>query len=175
MNSLSRDQMDGAVGSLLSAGGYVTPISRKQAAEETRYTMSNEQLDRIESKLNELLAVCRGQKSAPPAEAVRADIDGPHGDPSVRFVPKHWSGTDYKGAPYSTCEPAFLEMLADSLEYFAKKDDESGAVDKNGNPKSKWGRLDAARARAWAERNRQQPPRVQRGSVGEPDDDLPFL
>ncbi|MEI8259192.1 MAG: hypothetical protein WCJ30_26280 [Deltaproteobacteria bacterium] len=82
------------------------------------------------------------------------DLDGPRGDPEVRFAPKRWSGADYRGKRYSQCSPDFLDMLADTLEWFARRDDDSGAVDRNGNPKGKWGRLDAARARGWSQRLR---------------------
>lgn len=131
--------------------------------------MSNmeEQLDRIERKLDALLAAIKtngtAARSAGGASAgasgatsdgIDVDIDGPRGDPEVRFMPKRWSGTDYKGQKFSACEPEFLDMLADTFEWFAQRDDDAGAVDKNGAPKSKWGRLDAARARAWAARLR---------------------
>lgn len=128
--------------------------------------MSNieDRLDRIERKLDALMAALRtqgGARGAPAqaaqaggGEAIDADIDGPRGDPEVRFVPKRWSGADYKGQKFSACEPEFLDMLAETYEWFAQKDDEANAVDKNGSPKSKWSRLDAARARAWAARLR---------------------
>jgi hypothetical protein len=133
-----------------------------------------DRLDRIEKKLDTLLALMRagggagpraalrgpdGEASAPPATqsaptVTDADLDGPWGNPEVRFVPKRWSGADYKGKRFAECEPEFLEMLAETYEWFAQRDDESAAVDKNGNPKSRWSRLDAARARAWAARLR---------------------
>ncbi len=125
-----------------------------------------ERLDRIEKKLDALLAVMRGGSAGRIAAAGSAhsggtevtaidpDIDGPRGDPEVRFVPKRWTGTDCKGRKFSACEPEFLDMLADAYEWFAQRDDESGAVDKNGSPKSRWSRLDAARARAWSARLR---------------------
>lgn len=124
-----------------------------------------DQLNRIEQKLDRLLAAMSkggATNGAAPARAgggntgsdIDADIDGPRGDPEVRFVPKRWTGQDFKGQKYSACEPEFLDMLSESLDWFANRDDESGAVDKNGGPKSKWGRLDAARARAWAARLR---------------------
>ncbi len=131
--------------------------------------MSNieDRLDRIERKLDALLAAMKGasnaRPSAPNAQASQGnqggvdgdvDIDGPRGDPEVRFMPKRWTGADYKGQKFSSCDPEFLDMLADAYEWFAQRDDESGAVDKNGAPKSKWSRLDASRARAWSARLR---------------------
>lgn len=82
------------------------------------------------------------------------DLDSDHGDPEVRFLPKKWTGRDYKGFRFSDTDPDFLDMLADSLEFFARKNDENGVKDSKGGPKSKWDRLDAARARGWAERIR---------------------
>ncbi len=125
-----------------------------------------ERLDRIERKLDTLLATLKTNGGAPRSAAgaagagasagsdIDADIDGPRGDPEVRFMPRRWSGPDYKGQKFSSCDPDFLDTLAEAYEWFAQRDDESGAVDKNGGPKSKWGRLDAARARAWATRLR---------------------
>jgi hypothetical protein len=127
-----------------------------------------DRLDRIERKLDTLLAALKtngggarasasssnGGGSASAGGDLDVDIDGPRGDPEVRFMPKRWTGADFKGQKFSACDPDFLDTLADAFEWFAQRDDEAGAVDKNGGPKSKWGRLDAARARAWANRLR---------------------
>lgn len=129
-----------------------------------------DRLERIEKKLDQLLAKMAGASAGGAGASARgatpsssagdkeiasdADLDSPRGNPEVRTVPKRWTGEDMRGRKYSDCEPEFLDMLADMLDWFANKDDESGAVDKNGNPKSKWGRLDATRARGWARRIR---------------------
>lgn len=126
-----------------------------------------ERMDRIEQKLDALLAQLRagggaarngatngGAASGGPEVASDADLDGPRGNPEVRFSPRRWSGADHKGRRFSDCEPEFLDMLAEAYEWFAQRDDESGAVDKNGTPKSRWSRLDASRARGWAARLR---------------------
>ncbi|HEU4535336.1 MAG TPA: hypothetical protein VFS00_14510 [Polyangiaceae bacterium] len=127
-------------------------------------------LERLEQKLDMLLAHLgvlasqggsssghegHGHGHTPPAPAaLEVDIDGPRGNPEVRFDPKRWEGPSYKGKTFSECDPDFLDMLAEAFEYFARKEDESGAVDKNGGPKSRWTRLDSGRARAWAKRLR---------------------
>jgi hypothetical protein len=127
--------------------------------------MDNQQrLDRLEQKLDMLLShlgVLTAQNGhethnlTPPAPpALEVDIDGPRGNPEVRFMPKRWEGANYKGKAFSECEPEFLDMLAETFDYFARKEDETGALDKNGGPKSRWTRLDAGRARAWAKRLR---------------------
>lgn len=122
-------------------------------------TSIEERLERIERKLDQLLAERRSSgngasASSGAAQDLDVDIDGPRGDPEVRFMPKRWTGPDRKGQKFSACEPEFLDLLADAYEWFAQRDDESGAVDKNGTPKSRWSRLDAARARAWSARLR---------------------
>lgn len=121
-------------------------------------TSIEERLERIEKKLDALLSERRGAgggvSAASTGTDIDVDIDSPRGDPEVRFMPKRWTGPDRKGQNFSACEPEFLDLLADAYEWFAQRDDETNAVDKNGAPKSKWSRLDAARARAWAERLR---------------------
>ncbi len=127
--------------------------------------MSNieDRLDRLEQKLDAILSALKSSGGGRSASAstgsgqdIEADIDGPRGDPEVRFVPKRWTGADHKGRTFSASEPEFLDMLADAYDWFAQRDDEQNAVDKNGGPKSKWSRLDAARARAWSARLRGQ-------------------
>lgn len=124
-----------------------------------------DRLERIEKKLDQLLAKMAGggagvRTAAPPSSAgdkevaSDADLDSPRGNPEVRLVPKRWTGEDMKGRRYSEAEPEFLDMLADMLDWMANRNDEQGAVDKNGNPKSKWDRLDASRARGWSRRIR---------------------
>jgi hypothetical protein len=131
-----------------------------------------DRLDRIERKLDALMNALKASNNGASARAnvtanagasgggdnLDVDIDGPRGDPEVRFMPKRWTGADYKGQKFSSCEPEFLDMLAETFEWFAQRDDDSGAVDKNGAPKSKWSRLDAGRARAWAARLRGDSP-----------------
>lgn len=86
------------------------------------------------------------RSSGPIASA--ADLDGQHGNPTVRFDPRAWKGSSFKGRTYSECDPEFLETLAESLDYSA------------GHPKpgkeqyAKNDARDAARARGWAERLR---------------------
>ena len=83
-----------------------------------------------------------------PEAGTPEDLDGPKGDPQVRFSPRDWKGTPVeKGTPYSKCEPAFLRMYAETKDYFASKDENNG--DEKG---ARYSRMDAARARAWADR-----------------------
>lgn len=104
-------------------------------------------LKRIEAKLATTI-------HATPKVATASDLDGKYGDPEVRFNPKRWKGPSFKGKRYSQCVPEFLDELADALEFFADKDEASGAMTSNNKPLAPFRRADAARARGWAERIR---------------------
>lgn len=96
-------------------------------------------LDAIESKVDRLLGAAGGV-----VLATDSDLDSQYGDPIVKFMPRDWKGTDYKNCNYSTTEPAFLQMLADALVFFAGRADD---------PKKKqWNLRDAGRALAWKKR-----------------------
>jgi hypothetical protein len=86
--------------------------------------------------------------------ATDEDLDGQYGNPEVRKDPPRWSGQSHIGCRYSECPPEYLETLAGFLMWKAGKDDEKDERDSKGNLKSKWSRLDAARARGWAARIR---------------------
>lgn len=87
------------------------------------------------------------------AVASDADLDGPYGDPIVKFTPRDWHGANLKGAKFSECPSEFLLAMASAFDYFASKNDEAGAVDAKGRNKSYYDRQAAARARGWAARN----------------------
>jgi len=92
----------------------------------------------------------------PQAEAVEhevasdADLDGKYGDPEVRRDPKSWGGPSYVGCKFSQCPPEYLDKLAGLFDWQAKQDESKG------DPRAKWKRLDAGRARGWAKRNNGQ-------------------
>lgn len=92
-----------------------------------------------------------------PAAASDAELRSPYGDPEVRRDPKHWAGPSYVGAKYSACPSDYLLVLADSQEYFARKDSEKPEKEQkkhhNGTPFWKYNLQDAGRARGWARRN----------------------
>jgi len=93
-----------------------------------------------------------------PSAAPDSDLDSPHGDEGVKFVPRDWTGEPVtKGTPMSMCDPDMLDMLAQAYDFFARKNDDAKAVDNKGNPKSAWDRKTAARARGWAARLRANP------------------
>lgn len=85
--------------------------------------------------------------SAVPAIAPDHDLDSKYGNPAVRAKdPRDWTGESQLGKPFSECPPAYLELVADRLEYFASQEEDA--------KKARYNRLDASRARGWAQRLR---------------------
>jgi len=120
-------------------------------------------LQSIDASLKALLQLAEQRRA--PASPVRAagpaadvDLDDPYADEVVKVKPRDWTGEDFKGQRLSTCPPAFLEALAGVYDFFAKKNDDAGALDTQGRPKSFYDRRTAARARAWATRARATQP-----------------
>ena len=74
-------------------------------------------------------------------------LAGPYGDPEVKAKdPKDWTGDSMKGKRFSTCPPAYLDLLADRYDYFAGRETDA--------TKAGYNRKDAQRARGWAARLR---------------------
>lgn len=97
-----------------------------------------------------LKALVRATVPPPPA-----DLDGQYGDPLVTASdPRDWLGDPMKGRRFSECPEAYLELVASRLDYFADKAAEKGELTSSGKPREPLLRLDAARARGWAERIR---------------------
>jgi hypothetical protein len=92
--------------------------------------------------------------AATPNVATDRDLDSRYGDEVVRLNPRDWTGPPFKGRRMSECPAAFLDMLADTYVYFARKNDEAGAVSDNGKKKSDFDRRTEGRARGWAKRIR---------------------
>lgn len=120
-----------------------------------------EQLDRIEAKLDQLLAAKAPATQAsrfavaPGAVAPESELDSQYGNPTVRKDPPKWTGDSFAGKPYSECPADYLESLAGFLEWKAGKDTEKGDADSL--KYAGYARKDAARARGWAQRNREKP------------------
>lgn len=97
----------------------------------------------------ETIAAGAKASASPPAEI---DLDAPVNDPEVKLEPtkgaNKWTGESMKGKRFSACPSDYLDRLALMYEYMA-------ANPKEGKEKFRAGNLlDAARARAWAKRNR---------------------
>lgn len=82
------------------------------------------------------------------------DLDGRYGNPTVKFIPRDWSGADCRGLPMSDCPAEFLDVFATTLDYLARKADDKNETTSGGKPVSEYKRRDAARARGWAKRIR---------------------
>jgi len=121
----------------------------------------------IDATLKELLALSKSKRGVAPAPASNiaddADLDSEYGDEPVKFKPRDWTGAFVKGQRMSECSPEFLEMLAESFAYFARKNDDAGEKTDSGKPKSFYDRRSERRARGWAARKRAgwKPPAVE--------------
>jgi hypothetical protein len=91
-----------------------------------------------------------------PAAGVASDyeLDGQYGNPEIKKDPPRWSGESFVGRTFSQTSADYLECVAGFKDWSAAKDDETGAVDGKGRPKSHWARKDASLARGWAKRLR---------------------
>jgi hypothetical protein len=108
----------------------------------------------IDASLKQLLAKSRAAASTA-GVANDSDLDGQYGDPIIKAAdPRDWTGDSQKGNRYSQCPAAYLDLLADRLDYFAGKAEAEGKLTSAGKPVAPLKRKDAARARGWAKRIR---------------------
>ena len=94
------------------------------------------------------------QNAPGPAIAPDSDLDGSYGNPPVKFNPRDWTGDSCKGRTLSECPAEFLDMLAETFDYFAGKAEEKNEMTTSGKPVAPYKRKDAARCRGWAARIR---------------------
>lgn len=78
--------------------------------------------------------------------APASDLDSKYGDEKIKMNPRDWKGTPRKGQTMSQAEPEFLDMYAESMDYFAGKNEDP--------TKAGYDRRSASRARGWAARMR---------------------
>lgn len=139
----------------------------------------------LEARMTALEAALKSKATAPRSQApVTVNLDDQYGDPIVKSDPKRWDGKSYVGHKFSECPADYLVMLAGLLDWQADKDEQSHHTYTSKSGKvietAPLKRKDAARARGWAQRNREKlaqglfhavaPPPI------EPDDmsDIPF-
>lgn len=102
------------------------------------------------------------------------ELDSQYGDPLVKKDPTRWTGPSYAGCKMSECPAEYLMVLADLYDWMGDQDDAQGKTwtsKKPGakpQPASSFKRKDAARARGWANRNRDMAP--SQSSDSTPDD-----
>jgi hypothetical protein len=82
------------------------------------------------------------------------DLDGDHGDPTIKYDPsaRYWNGESFAGYRFSETTPEYLDAMAkylDACAYMAEKD-----PDEKKRKGATYKRKDAARARGWAIRLR---------------------
>lgn len=128
-----------------------------------------ELLRSIDNSLKQMLKIRTA--NAPKPIASDRDLDGQYGDPVLKFMPRDWTGPSFKNAKYSQCPAALLDLVADSLEWFGKQADEKDERTTNGKPVGDYKRADAARARGWAKRIRENRVPATAGAGREPGDD----
>lgn len=100
------------------------------------------------------------------------ELDGKYGNPVVKFNPRDWAGPSMKDRKMSECDPDFLDMIAETFDYFAGKAEEADERTDKGKPVAPYKRMDAARARGWSARIRDgKVPATTAGASGEWADD----
>ena len=109
-------------------------------------------LESIDASLKQLVRLMA--VAAPAKVADDKDLDGQYGDPEVKFDPRDWTGGSCKGFHFSECPAEFLDLIAETFDYFASQAEAKGETTTSGKPVAPYKRLDAARARGWAKRIR---------------------
>lgn len=110
-------------------------------------------LESIEGLLKQFLTQARA--AAPKPVASDRDLDGKYGDPELKFMPRDWTGANYKTRRFSECPPDLLDMVAGTFDYFAQQAEKNDERTTNGKSVADYKRADAARARGWAKRIRE--------------------
>jgi hypothetical protein len=142
----------------------------KPRTEEMLERIGKRQVE-IEKKLDRVLALLEAQPAAPahapspaagggdlgPPEGTIAsdeDLASEHGNPEIRRDPPRWTGESHVGKTFAEASAEFLDCLAGFLDWKARESDKKDERTKGGAPKSKFIRLDAARARGHAAKKR---------------------
>lgn len=119
----------------------------------------------IDASLKVLVAQSR--VNAPKPIADDRDLDSQYGNPVLKFMPRDWTGASFKDRPFSECPADLLEMVANTLDYFAEQSEQKGETTSSGKAVAPYKRKDAARARGWAKRVREGRVPVKAGASGE--------
>lgn len=127
-------------------------------------------LQSIDTTLKQLLALSQRRVSQAKTGTVASDrdLDGQYGDPVLRFNPRDWSGDSFKNAHFSQCPPDLLDMVAETMEWFAQQAEAKDERTDKGKPIADYKRQDAARARGWAKRMREGKHVAPSGGHGQP-------
>ena len=116
-------------------------------------------LSRMEQRLSEGAApppapipVGAREETDEGAIADARDLDGPYGNPEIRRDPPRWMGPSFAGRRFGDATPEYLESLAMFFDWKARESEKKDERVRGGGLKSKFIRLDAARARGWRKR-----------------------
>lgn len=112
-------------------------------------------VERVEQKLTEILHIATATRALSTSPMIREmreddDLDGPWGNPTVRFNPYEWHGPSQIGRAFGDCPPEFLDRLASAFDAFVRKDARDPSKEKRVFINKKL----ASRARGWAMRIR---------------------
>ena len=135
---------------------------KKPESASEAFARLTEQNDRIEAKLDRLLAhlganqPAQGSNGGGGGVATVAQIRGDKGDPKIGKAPKNWHGPSFDGCVASECTPEYLDFHADFLDW--KADNPRPGKEQY----AKYDRADAARCRRWAMGVSRAPPTVRR-------------
>jgi hypothetical protein len=145
--------------------------------------MEPTQLDRIEAKLDQLLASKAAPARAPSnpvagdlSPAPDSDLDSQYGDFALKKDPPRWKGESFAGVKLSRTTPEYCDAVMSFALWKADKDRQSGDDKKAG-----YSRREAERALGWKlrlERGHKTasapPPRDDFGPPPSDDDGIPF-
>lgn len=98
-------------------------------------------------------------------------LDGPNGDPEIRFDPKFWKGDPQIGKRFSQTSPSYLEAVANLAVW--KMNNPQGQTDEEKKKKAGYAKWDAMKALGWKKRleNGYKPHDTQPPAG---DDEIPF-
>ena len=117
-------------------------------------------LKSIDASLKELVSISRSRRQKTVDVATDRQLDGQYGNPTIRNEPRDWTGAPMKTRRFSECPAQYLDLLAEMYDYFATKDAAEDRRDTKGRPTAPYKQRDAALARGWAKRVRENHPSV---------------
>ncbi len=141
-------------------GAYPPPWAQALSAKVDRCERMLERIGKMTAEILERVGRDRGgDPPLAPSVAPDSDLDSERGNFAVKKDPKQWKGESCVGRTLSECPPEFLDLLAETKDFKAGKEDEdaaalAGAEQAQKKKYASYSRKDAARCRGWAARLR---------------------